>query len=80
MARFYIDIQEGDNVIRDDEGIEANSPLAARAEALSMLSDIVGEVPPGVDQRVFAASVRDEANHPVLQATLALNVDWTRRT
>jgi hypothetical protein len=78
MTRFYFDTDDGSNSIRDEDGIEANSLEAVRNEAISVLSDFAAEVPIGVNQRVFAVQGRDDVGHPILGATLALNIEWLR--
>ncbi|UHC20104.1 hypothetical protein LRS73_32610 (plasmid) [Methylobacterium currus] len=75
MPRFFIDYEDGDQSLRDDEGDEYPSLEAARNAAIAALPDIGREAPPQDGKRTFAAYVRDEWGTPL--CTIILNLDAT---
>ena len=40
MTRYYFDLANGDDLIRDDEGVDASSPAEAFEEAQAALIDM----------------------------------------
>ena len=70
---FYFDVDDGEWVSHDTNGVELASAEEAAAEALRALVDIARDkaVP-----RALQAVVRDERREPVFKATLAVNGEW----
>lgn len=73
MPRFFIDFEDGDQSLKDDEGEEYPSLEAARDAAIAALPDIGREKPPRDGKRSFVAYVRDE--HGTVLCTVRLNLD-----
>ena len=44
MKRYYFDMRDGENVTRDDEGLEFPDLAAAQEEAAKALADIARDV------------------------------------
>ena len=76
MPRFYFDIADGENSVRDTDGIDLSGLDEARKEALRVLPDVAREVMPDGDNRNIVARVRDESGRFVFQATLSLTAEW----
>jgi hypothetical protein len=76
VPRFFFDTYDGDRFIPDDEGIELDDLEAAKAEAHKTLPEIARDNLPDGDQRVFIASVRDEAGQVVMRLALSLVVEY----
>lgn len=75
MPRFFIDYEDGDQSLRDDDGDEYPSLEAARDAAIAALPDIGREAPPPDGKRTFVAYVRDERGTRL--CTITLNLDAT---
>ena len=78
MPRFYFDTDDGSNLRKDLYGIELLSQEEARNLAVRTLPDIAQEAVCHNDKQKMAVYVRDEADDPVLDATLSLDVKWKR--
>ena len=76
MPRFFIDTDDDDLFIEDEEGQDLPDAEAARDPAQAALLDMVRDKLPGGDGRTFCASVRDEAGTVIYKATLTLNGVW----
>ncbi|GJE30693.1 DUF6894 family protein [Methylobacterium oxalidis] len=76
MPRFYIDSNDDDFHLRDEEGQEFPNLAAARDAAMMMLPDMAREKLPDGDQRVFCVNVRDERGATRYTATLSLVGEW----
>ena len=72
MPRFFIDTDDGDVHIHDDEGFDLADAEAARREAMTVLPDMARDKLPDGDRRTFVATVRDDAGSVVYSATLTL--------
>ncbi|WP_430648613.1 DUF6894 family protein [Bradyrhizobium manausense] len=70
MKRYYFDIRDGGQFIRDDEGVELPDIESARQEATAALSEISRECGRGGPQHRMAVEVRDDRG-PVLEATFS---------
>ncbi|GJD57982.1 DUF6894 family protein [Methylobacterium dankookense] len=60
MPRYFLDFQDGEMWLKDEEGQEYESLQAARDAAIAALPDIGREAPPHDGKRDFLAIVRDE--------------------
>ncbi|SDA33104.1 hypothetical protein SAMN02799622_05448 [Methylobacterium sp. UNC378MF] len=76
MPRFFIDTDDGDTFVEDDEGLDLPDSEAAREIALRALPDIARDKMPDGDDRTFRASVRDETAAVIYEATLTLAGGW----
>lgn len=76
MPRYFIDSSDGTNDLEDDSGLELASDGAARSAALDALADMVRDVLPDGDNRVFSVTVRDVLGKHLYQAKLMLEGRW----
>ena len=76
MPRFYFDTQDGDNFIKDEEGIEFDNVKMARDEAVVCLSDIAKDAMPDGEVHDFVMTVRNEGGRAVYEARLGLRGTW----
>ena len=72
MPRFFIDTDDGDVHVQDDEGFDLEDVEAARREAMTVLPDMARDKLPDGDRRTFVATVRDHAGSVVYSASLTL--------
>ena len=77
MPRFFIDTDDGDTFVADDEGLDLPDAEEARKVALTSLPDMARDKMLGGDTRTFRASVRIEAGAVIYEATLTLAGEWT---
>lgn len=70
MKKYYFDIRDGSQSIRDDEGAELPNIESARREATTTLSEIARECVRGGRQHRMAVEVRDD-HGPILEASLS---------
>ena len=77
MPRYYIDSDDDDLSVRDDEGEEMAGPQAARVAALRVLPDMARDKIPDEDARTFTVTVRNEAGAAIYTATLTLVGRWS---
>ncbi|MGH1572676.1 DUF6894 family protein [Methylobacterium sp. P31] len=76
MPRYFIDTNNDDTFVEDDEGQDLPDAEAARKAALAALPDMARDKMPDGDRRTFCASVRDEAGTVIYKATLTLAGEW----
>ncbi|WP_162560847.1 DUF6894 family protein [Methylobacterium durans] len=60
MPRFFIDSNDDDMLVEDDEGQEFRDLAAARDAAMMLFPDMARERLPDGDCRTFCISIRDE--------------------
>ncbi|MCP3475431.1 hypothetical protein NLM33_34485 [Bradyrhizobium sp. CCGUVB1N3] len=85
MKRYYFDIRDGSQFIRDDEGVELPDIESARHEASAALSEITREWGRGGPQHQMAVEVRDDRG-PIFKARFSFVIeepdliapDWIR--
>jgi hypothetical protein len=75
MPRYYFDIYDGENLIRDEIGVQLDDTDAAQQEAVRALPTIARDCLPDGTQRDFVIEVRDETKRPILRAKLSLTVE-----
>jgi hypothetical protein len=63
--RFYFDVENGQDTIRDEEGVEAASLDEALAEARSVIDEMADEVQAADPSGTWTLVVRDAAGSPV---------------
>ena len=76
MARYYFDIQDGAQVVPDDEGSEFDSLEAAVQGAVRSAAEIgTGRLARG-DTSDVVIEVRDERGQRVFTVTASMKIDW----
>lgn len=63
MPRFYFDSRDGEQFIRDDEGLEFADAEVARIEASAALAEMARDALPKSHRRELAIEVRDDTHH-----------------
>ncbi|GJE46218.1 DUF6894 family protein [Methylobacterium soli] len=76
MPRYFIDTNDGDYYVRDEDGLELPAKEAAREIAITTLPDMARSVLPDGDRRTFCASVRDESGKTIFKAELEMRAEW----
>ena len=76
MARYYLDIRDGEELLRDDEGSEFDSLDAAVRGATRSAAEIgTGHLAKG-DTSDVVIEVRDEPGQRVCTVTASMKIDW----
>ena len=76
MVRYYIDIRDGEQLVRDDEGFEFDSPGAAmRAAARSATEIGMSKLAKG-DTSDVVIEVRDEQDQRIVTVTALMKIEW----
>jgi hypothetical protein len=82
MARYYLDIRDGDELAVDEEGLELLELRAVQAEAAKSLADVardaVNSFSAGNGGHRMAIEVRD-ASGPVMQVQFIFEVKKLRQ-
>jgi hypothetical protein len=76
MPLFFFDIHDGNELTRDDSGVECASLAEVSDKAIDALPDIAREELPNGPRRTFLVKVRDDAGRYVFRASLALASAW----
>ena len=75
LARYYFDIQDGAQIIPDDEGSEFDSLDAAVQEAVRSAAEIGEDRLAKGDTSDVVIEVRDEQNQRVCTVTASMRID-----
>ena len=75
MTRFFFDTFDGQEWIRDNDGVECGSGEIAVQEAQDTLPDIVREELPDGRAPTIWVRIRDEANQVVGVVSLSMNAN-----
>jgi hypothetical protein len=78
MSRFYFDIDDGHDSVRDERGVEVDDLSDIPTEVLAILPDMLESVLPNEDNRAFRIEVRNDESRVVYRATLSLTAGWVR--
>ncbi|MDG4898664.1 hypothetical protein P9272_34700 [Mesorhizobium sp. WSM4976] len=76
MPLFFFDIHDGNELTRDDAGLECSSLQDLSSKAVDVLPDIAREELPNGPRRTFLVKVRNEAGRYVFRASLTLASSW----
>jgi len=76
MPRFYFDIDDGNGLTRDEEGILCRKREDLPKIATHLLPEIARDALPNQDSNVLTLKVRDKTGCYVFQATLSLIAGW----
>jgi len=75
MPRYFFDLRDGDEFSPDDEGTELDGMEAARSELMQTLPAIAAQqIPHDGNRADFEMIVRDDADRPVMRATLSFTL------
>lgn len=78
MTHYFIDTDDGNYSVFDEDGHDLPDASAARRLALTALSDMAADTLPNGDRRVLTVRVREADGAPVYAAELALSGEWLR--
>ena len=77
LARYYFDIHDGQELVRDDVGSECANPEAIQKEATEALGDISQiAILNGGDRQTYAVLVRNERGAAVYMALHTITGLW----
>lgn len=76
MPHYFIDYEEAEKRLVDEEGSDYPDLTAARDAAIAALPDIGRETPPVDGMRQFIARVRGPEGHILCTVTLKLETVW----
>ncbi|GEP03144.1 DUF6894 family protein [Methylobacterium oxalidis] len=76
MPRFFIDSDDGELNVRDEEGQDLPDATTARRLATAMLPDMAREKIASGDRHTFLVQVRDEAGTTLYQGMLNFVGAW----
>jgi hypothetical protein len=74
MPLYFFDSNDGDDFIRDEEGVELDGIDAARDEATAALAGIAKDALPKTTRRELSIEVRDECDRLLIRASLWFEV------
>ncbi len=75
MPRYFIDLHDGAQPVRDDVGFDLPDLDAARGKVTRIMSAIVRDMLPDVERQDYVACVRDVGGAVVYRARLSLAVE-----
>ena len=78
MPRYFIDTNDDDLFVEDDEGQDLPDAEAAREAAQAALPDMARDKMPDGEGRTFYACVRDQAGVVIYKVTLTLAGEWKK--
>jgi hypothetical protein len=72
MPRYYIDLHDGTQPIRDEVGFELPDLPAARATVVRIMSAIARDILPDVERQDYVAGIRDHGGQVLYRMRLSL--------
>ena len=76
MARYYLDIHDGEQFVRDDEGSEFDSLDAAVQGVARSAAEIGTSRLAKGDTRDVIIEVRDQQDQRVVTVTASMTIEW----
>jgi hypothetical protein len=76
MARYYFDILDGMDSVRDDEGAEFDSPDAAMQTTTTVAAEVGQSQLARGDTSDVVIEVRDERDQPVCTVKASMKIAW----
>lgn len=76
MPHYYIDTDDGERLVVDEDGHDLADAEAARRLALTNLPEMAGDAIPDGDRRTFSVRVRDANGTVIFHAELDLVGEW----
>ena len=70
MPKYFFDTRDGDDLIRDELGLELDGIEDARDEATRGIADLARDALPGAIRRELSVQVRDHVDRDVLRASV----------
>jgi len=74
MPLYYFDTRDGEELIRDELGLELDGIEQARDEATRGMADLVKDALPGAVRRELSVHVRDDVDRDILRASVWFEV------
>ncbi|MBB3905289.1 DUF6894 family protein [Methylobacterium brachythecii] len=75
MPRYFIDLHDGANYVKDDVGFDVPDADAARARLLGVVARYARDLSADEDRQDLFVIVRDEANRILFRAHLSLDFE-----
>lgn len=75
MPRYFIDLHDGANLIRDRDGFDLPDLAAARAKAVRLLTRVAQGLTDTVQRQDYVIAVRDEQGAVRLRLRLSYDVE-----
>ncbi|AWN38173.1 DUF6894 family protein [Methylobacterium radiodurans] len=75
MARFFIDLHDGANFVRDGVGFDLADEADVRAKLVRIMAKIAQGLMPGPDRQDYLAVVRNDRREVILRAHLSLDIE-----
>ncbi|SMC50479.1 hypothetical protein SAMN06297251_10336 [Fulvimarina manganoxydans] len=76
MARYFFDVQDGPDFVKDEDGHDCAAISDVRIAAMKALPAMIGaRIPDGDGYRV-SVIVRDDEDHAIYRASLTLESTW----
>ena len=75
MPRFYFDVRDGENISRDDKGLDFPSLERAQHQAAQALGEWVRFASPSGTGRQMTVEIRDEAGKLLVRMSLKYEVE-----
>jgi uncharacterized protein YfcZ (UPF0381/DUF406 family) len=72
--RYFFDVHHGNELTRDEVGMELDGINSARDEAAEALAEMASTASRDSNPRDFGIEVRDESHQPVLKAEISFAV------
>ena len=79
MPRFFIDLHDGNNFIKDDQGFDLPDIDAAHERLVRIMAKIAQGFTPSPERQDYLAVVRDESGQIALRGHLSLDVERVER-
>jgi hypothetical protein len=79
MPRYFFVVFDGDEISRDDVGIDLDHEEMAAEHAVAALPDVAHDELPDGMERDFWGKVRPESGDYIFAADLKFKADWLKR-
>ena len=80
MPRFFIDLHDGANFVKDKVGFELADETAVRGKLARIMAKIAQEFSLDTERQDYLAIVRDESAGVLYRAHLSLDIEKVDRT
>ena len=78
MPLYFVDTDDGDQYMADEDGYDLPGPEAARQIALDAMADMARDKIFDGDQLAIVAVVKDDVGTVLYRATLSMHGEWIR--